>query len=78
MRTFRVALTGDFLNAEGASAYGDIHLDLLDRAGFIQYRFILDQAPRPVTQATGTACIRWRWLRSISPMSTASSSSAPG
>ncbi len=46
MRVFRVALTGDFLNAQGASAYGDIRLDILDRAPFVRYRFILDHAPR--------------------------------
>jgi phosphoglycerate dehydrogenase-like enzyme len=46
VRTFHVAFTGDFLNVEGASAYGDIHLDLLDRVPHIRYSFIRDQAPR--------------------------------
>ena len=47
MRTFRVALTGDFLKADGSSAYGDIRLDLLERAPFIRYGFVKDHAPRP-------------------------------
>ncbi len=47
MRTFRIALTGDFLNDEGQSAYGDIHLGLLDQAPFVRYHFLTDQAPRP-------------------------------
>ncbi len=46
MRTFRVALTGDFLRADGTSAYGDIRLDLLQRAPFIDCGFIRDHAPR--------------------------------
>ena len=46
MRTFHLALTGDFLNLEGSSAYGDIRLDLLRKAPFIRYDFIRDHAPR--------------------------------
>jgi phosphoglycerate dehydrogenase-like enzyme len=46
MRTFHVAFTGDFLDTQGASAYGDIHLDLLDRAPHVRYSFLMDQAPR--------------------------------
>ncbi len=47
MNTFHVALTGDFLRADGSSAYGDIRLDLLQRAPFIRCDFIRDHAPRP-------------------------------
>jgi phosphoglycerate dehydrogenase-like enzyme len=43
---FRLALTGDFLNEAGDSAYGDIRLDLLDGEPRIQYRFLEDQQPR--------------------------------
>ena len=32
MRPFRVALTGDFLNEDGDSAYGDLRLSLLENA----------------------------------------------
>ncbi len=46
MRTFQLALTGDFLNLEGTSAYGDIRLDLLRQAPFIRYDFTRDHAPR--------------------------------
>jgi phosphoglycerate dehydrogenase-like enzyme len=45
--TFRVALTGDFLNESGKVAYGDIGLAALDAEGSTQYRFLLDQAPPP-------------------------------
>src|SRR2546426_11679812 len=47
MRTFRVALTGDFLDEHGACAYGDAGLPLLDAAPFITYRFLTALAPRP-------------------------------
>ncbi len=43
--TFRLALTGDFLDEAGTSAYGDIRLDLLDAEPRIQYRFLRDQQP---------------------------------
>jgi phosphoglycerate dehydrogenase-like enzyme len=46
MRIFRMAFTGDFQNTKGQSAYGDIRLDLLDGAPFIQYGFTDDHAPR--------------------------------
>jgi phosphoglycerate dehydrogenase-like enzyme len=45
MRPFRIAFTGDFLNQDGVSAYGDIGLSLLDAAGHVRYRFLTDQAP---------------------------------
>jgi phosphoglycerate dehydrogenase-like enzyme len=47
MRTFRIALTGDFLNDKGASAYGDLSLSLWDEKPFLQYHFLKDLAPRP-------------------------------
>jgi phosphoglycerate dehydrogenase-like enzyme len=45
MRPFRVAFTGDFLNEDGVSAYGDIGLSLLDAAAHVRYLFLTDQAP---------------------------------
>ncbi len=45
MKTFRVALSGDFLNEDGRSAYGDIGLGLLESEPRIRYRFLRDLAP---------------------------------
>jgi phosphoglycerate dehydrogenase-like enzyme len=45
MRTFRVALTGDFLNEQGESAYGDIGVEMFADAPYIRYHFIEDHAP---------------------------------
>jgi phosphoglycerate dehydrogenase-like enzyme len=45
VRPFRIAFTGDFLDAEGRSAYGDIGISLLDTAPHVRYRFLTDQAP---------------------------------
>ncbi|MCC7448679.1 MAG: dehydrogenase [Anaerolineae bacterium] len=47
MRTFRVALTGDFCDAAGSSAYGDIGLGLLQSAPYIQYHFLQSLMPNP-------------------------------
>jgi phosphoglycerate dehydrogenase-like enzyme len=47
MRTFRIALTGDFLNEQGASAYGDLSLSLWAEKPFIQHDYLKDLAPRP-------------------------------
>lgn len=47
MRTFRITFTGDSLNEDGACAYGDLGLPLLDACPFVRYRFLTDQAPRP-------------------------------
>ncbi len=47
MRTFRVAFTGDYLNEQGESAYGDLGLPLLERSGLIRHHFLRDQGPRP-------------------------------
>src|SRR4051812_22711744 len=50
MEVFRLAYTGDLLDENGKSAYGDIRLDLLDNVDHIRYRFLLDHAPRPGDQ----------------------------
>jgi phosphoglycerate dehydrogenase-like enzyme len=47
MRIFRVALTGDFLGADGLPAYGDICLSLLKSAPHIRHHVLTDLAPRP-------------------------------
>jgi phosphoglycerate dehydrogenase-like enzyme len=47
MRTFRVALTGDFLDESGKPAYGDAGLPLLEGRSYVRYHFLRDQAPRP-------------------------------
>jgi phosphoglycerate dehydrogenase-like enzyme len=47
VRTFRVALTGDFLNEAGVPAYGDAGLPLLERCPWVRYHFLRDQAPPP-------------------------------
>jgi phosphoglycerate dehydrogenase-like enzyme len=46
MRTFRIALTGDFLDEKGRSAYGDVGLSLLERCPYVRRHFLTDQAPR--------------------------------
>jgi phosphoglycerate dehydrogenase-like enzyme len=46
MRIFRIAFTGDFLNEEGQSAYGDISLSLLDRNPYIRYHFLKEHTPK--------------------------------
>lgn len=47
MRTFRVAFTGDYLNEQGASAYGDLGIPLLERSGLVRHHFLRDQGPKP-------------------------------
>ncbi len=47
MRTFRIAMTGDYLDATGAVAYGDVGLDRLDACPFVRRHFVTDLAPRP-------------------------------
>jgi phosphoglycerate dehydrogenase-like enzyme len=47
MRTFRIAITGDFLNAEGESAYGDLGFGLMDETPYIRYHYLMDHAPNP-------------------------------
>ena len=51
MRTFRLAITGDFLNEHGVDACGGLPLNLLDSAAHVDYRFLLDQAPQPGDRA---------------------------
>jgi phosphoglycerate dehydrogenase-like enzyme len=43
---FRIAITGDFLNARGQSAYGDTGLSLLAGNPMITYGVLMDHAPR--------------------------------
>jgi len=52
MHTFRVALTGDFLDVTGHSAYGDIGLGLLTGVPYIRHHFIQEHAPVPNDPAT--------------------------
>jgi phosphoglycerate dehydrogenase-like enzyme len=46
VRPFRLAFTGDFLNEEGQTAYGDMSLSLLDSKPYIQYRFLKEHTPK--------------------------------
>jgi hypothetical protein len=46
VRTFRIAITGDFLNEEGRPAYGSAELPRLDEAAHVRYRFLMEHAPR--------------------------------
>jgi phosphoglycerate dehydrogenase-like enzyme len=48
MRLFRIAITGDFLGADGKSAYGDLGFGALDACPYIQYHFIMEHAPQPL------------------------------
>src|SRR4051812_22001711 len=45
MPTFRVAYTGDYLDAAGRVAYGDIGQDLLRAAPYVEHHFIKDHQP---------------------------------
>src|SRR5437868_9505942 len=47
MIPFRVALTGDFLNEQGAVACGDAGMPLLEAIPCVRPRFLTDLAPRP-------------------------------
>jgi phosphoglycerate dehydrogenase-like enzyme len=51
MTTFRVALTGDFLDDRGQPAYGGYGLELLAQSRHIEYSFIAQQRPRAGDQA---------------------------
>ena len=57
VRTFRIALTGDFLDEQGASAYGELGFSLWKDQSYIQYHFLKEQSPRPTIPATGPDCI---------------------
>ncbi len=47
MKTFQLALTGDFLDENGRVAIGDAGLGLLSACPFIRHRFLMEQAPQP-------------------------------
>lgn len=46
MRIFRIALTGDYLDEDGGSAYGDLGWNAWDAYPFLHHRFLTEQAPR--------------------------------
>jgi phosphoglycerate dehydrogenase-like enzyme len=46
MRIFRIALTGDYLDEDGGSAYGDLGWGAWDAYPFLRYHFLTGQAPR--------------------------------
>lgn len=46
MRTFRLAITGDFLNEHGKSAYGDLGFGAIESSPYIDHHYIMDHAPR--------------------------------
>jgi phosphoglycerate dehydrogenase-like enzyme len=46
MRIFRIALSGDYLDEEGGSAYGELGWGAWDARPFLRYRFLTEQAPR--------------------------------
>jgi phosphoglycerate dehydrogenase-like enzyme len=47
LQPFRVAFTGDFLDASGASAYGDVGLERLTSQPHLRAHFLTDLAPKP-------------------------------
>jgi phosphoglycerate dehydrogenase-like enzyme len=47
MRTFRIALTGDFLNEQGVPAYGDLSLGLWESELYVRHHFLKDHSPKP-------------------------------
>jgi len=47
LRTFQIALTGDFLDETGKVAQGDAGLSLLDGLPHVEHRFLREQAPTP-------------------------------
>ena len=47
MRTFQVALTGDFLSPAGQVAIGDAGTGLLASRPYVRHRFLAEQAPTP-------------------------------
>jgi phosphoglycerate dehydrogenase-like enzyme len=46
MHTFKLAITGDFLNEHGQSAYGDLGFAAIESCPFINIQYIMDHAPR--------------------------------
>jgi phosphoglycerate dehydrogenase-like enzyme len=59
VRIFRIALTGDFLNAQGTSAYGDVGLSLFEREPTIAFHFLKEQAPRHEDPASWQQLYSW-------------------
>lgn len=47
MRTFRLAITGDFLNERGESACGDLGFGPLEEAPHVRIRYLRDHQPDP-------------------------------
>ena len=45
MQTFRLAITGDYLDAQGKSAYGDIGFSAIETCPFIDHHYIADHIP---------------------------------
>jgi phosphoglycerate dehydrogenase-like enzyme len=45
MRTFRIAMSGDYLDEHGKSAYGELGWSAWDAWPFLSYRFLTEQAP---------------------------------
>ncbi len=46
MRPFRLAITGDFLNERGTSAYGDLGFGAIESCPFIDIHTIMEHAPK--------------------------------
>src|SRR4051812_47642320 len=46
MQTFKLAITGDFLNEHGQSAYGDLGYQAIETCPYIEHHYIMDHAPR--------------------------------
>ncbi len=46
MQKFRLAITGDFLNEHGQSAYGDLGFGAIESCPFIDHHYIADHIPR--------------------------------
>jgi phosphoglycerate dehydrogenase-like enzyme len=47
MRPFRIAVTGDFLNGEGQSGYGDLGFGAMENCPYIDIHYIMEHAPQP-------------------------------
>ena len=46
MRPFHLAITGDFLNERGTSAYGDLGFGAIESCPFIDIHYLMEHAPR--------------------------------
>ena len=46
MHKFQLAITGDFLNAKGKSAYGDLGFGAIEACPYIEHHYIMDHAPK--------------------------------